>query len=547
MKGRSGMKRLKRRDLFWLLLAQALALWAVMLFQHSPGYMDADYYTVMGRQLARGSDAEPFIWNFLDDPTGLPHPGFAYWQPLPAMLASAGMRVWGMSFAAARLPFAILALFVPWLTALLAFRLTERRDLALLSGALAVASGFYLPYSAVPESFTPLMVLGALFFLLLLSRERNPFGDLFRPWRLGGRIVARFLGIGYLPALALGLVVGMMWLTRAEGWLWLLAALAALAIMRERRLSDYAWVLVGCFLLVFPWMLRNLREFGSVFAPGGLRTLWLTDYNEIFVYPASKLNFAHWWASGLRAILRARMHASATNLLSAFAVQGEVIWLPFILLGAWALRRKAVVRIALAMELILWLVFSLVFPFSGERGGFFHACAALQPLWWALAPLGLARALKPLAKRRRWNGAEALKVLGWGFVGVALLLTVLAVHRRVIGNDPTAPVWDKQTRLYVRFSDALRRYGASGGDVVLVNNPPGFTLATGFRTVVIPDGGVEEVTAVAKRYGARYWVLEVGHPPQLNHYYCHPDYVPKPWRYLGDVALNPLFVLEGER
>jgi len=541
------MKRLKRRDIFWLLIAQALALWAVMLFQHSPGYMDADYYTVMGGQLARGSDAEPFIWNFLDDPTGLPHPGFAYWQPLPAMVAAAGVRIWGMGFAAARLPFAILALFVPWLTALLAFRLTERRDLALLSGALAVASGFYLPYLTVPESFTPLMVLGALFFLLLLGWERKPLGDLLHPWRIGRKFLARVLGIGHLPALALGLVVGMMWLARAEGWLLLLAALAALALSRERRFSAYAWVLLGCFLLTFPWMLRNLREFGSLFAPGGLRTLWLTNYNEIFVYPASKLNFAHWWESGLKAIVQARVRAGATNLLSAFAVQGEVIWLPFALLGVWVLRRKAVVRVALGMELVLWLLFSLVFPFSGERGGFFHAGAALQPFWWALAPLGLVHALQPLAKRRGWKSAEALKMLGWGFVGIAVLLTVLAVQRRVIGDDPTAPAWDKETRLYLRFGEALRRYGASEDDIVLVNNPPGFTFATGFRTVVIPDGGVEDVTTVAKRYGARYWVLEVGHPPQLNHYYCHPVYVPKPWRYLGDVALNPLFVLEAEK
>jgi len=536
---------MKRRDVFWLLIAQALALWAVMLFQNSPGYMDSAYYTVMGQQLAHGSDAEPFIWNFLDDPSGLPHPGFAYWQPLPAMIAAAGVRSWGDGFAAARIPFALLALFAPWLTALLAFRLTERRDLALLSGALAVVSGFYLPYLPVPESFTPLMVLGALFFLFLLSWERKPLGVLLRPWRLGGRLVARILGIGYLPALTLGLVVGMMWLTRAEGWLWLLAALAALALSRERRLSAYAWVLLGCFLLVFPWMLRNLSEFGSIFAPGGLRTLWLTNYNEIFVYPASKLTFTHWWKSGLKAILRARLHAGGTNLVSAFAVQGGVIWLPFALLGAWELRRKAIVQIALAMETILWLVFSLVFPFAGERGGFFHAGAALQPLWWALAPLGLALALKPLARWRKWNAGEAFRVIGWGFVGVSLLLTVLVVHRRVIGTDPTEPVWDKDTRLYLRFGEALRHYGASNGDIVLVNNPPGFTLATGFRTVVIPDGGVKDVTAVAKRYGARYWVLEVGHPRQLNHYYCHPAFVPAPWHYLGDVALNPLFVLEG--
>ena len=32
---------------------------------------------------------------------------------------------------------------------------------------------------------------------------------------------------------------------------------------------------------------------------------------------------------------------------------------------------------------------SLLFPFASVSGGFFHAGTAFQPLWFALAPLGL--------------------------------------------------------------------------------------------------------------------------------------------------------------
>jgi hypothetical protein len=49
----------------------------------SPGYMDADYYFATGQELSRGHGfIEPFLWNYLDDPAGLPHPSHLYWLPL---------------------------------------------------------------------------------------------------------------------------------------------------------------------------------------------------------------------------------------------------------------------------------------------------------------------------------------------------------------------------------------------------------------------------------------------------------------------------------
>ena len=45
----------------------------IAVYQSTPGYMDADYYFGGGLQLVTGHGfTEPFIWNFLNDPTGLP-------------------------------------------------------------------------------------------------------------------------------------------------------------------------------------------------------------------------------------------------------------------------------------------------------------------------------------------------------------------------------------------------------------------------------------------------------------------------------------------
>ncbi len=68
----------------------------VAIFQDSPGYMDADYYYAGGVRLAQGFGfSDPFLWNFLDDPQGLPHPSHTYWMPLPSILVMLGMALSG--------------------------------------------------------------------------------------------------------------------------------------------------------------------------------------------------------------------------------------------------------------------------------------------------------------------------------------------------------------------------------------------------------------------------------------------------------------------
>jgi hypothetical protein len=367
--------------------------------------------------------------------------------------------------------------------------------------------------------------------------------DALHPLRLGGHWLGKRLA-RWQP-LVLGLLAGLMYLTRAEGFLWLLAAWGGLALTRHRRFADYLWVLLGYAVLVVPWLIRNMAVFGALSAPGGWRALWLTNYNELFAYPASQLTFSHWWASGWKAIVDARLHAAAANLLSALAVQGAVVWLPLVLVGLWRLRNDRRVQIGAGMWLALWLLMSLVFPFPGERGGFFHAGAAVQPLLWATAPTGLVALLRPLARWRGWRWPEALHVLGWGLVAVAVLLTMIVVQRRVIGPVPSEPSWDDPARAYVRYGKGLTMLGVPPDAVVLVNNPPGFTLMTGHPTVVVPDGDTDVVAAVARRYGARYWVLEANHPRPLDHFYCHPLTIPPPWRFLGMVdRYTPAFVLE---
>jgi hypothetical protein len=87
--------------------------WALQLTQ--PTYMDAYYYTTNGRQLSEGAGFEEnIIWQFLDEPEGVPTPSHTYWMPLTSIIASIGYRLAG-TFRAAQIPFVLMGGLLPLL------------------------------------------------------------------------------------------------------------------------------------------------------------------------------------------------------------------------------------------------------------------------------------------------------------------------------------------------------------------------------------------------------------------------------------------------
>ena len=473
--------------------------------------MDSEYYFAGGLRLAQGhSFSEMLVWNYLgvrpNDLAQLPQPSHGYWMPLTSMLAALGMWLTGsQQFWAGRLGFLGLAALLPVFTAALSFSFTRQRGQAWLAGLLAVFSAFYFPYTATTDAFGPYMLFGVLFWLLL---RWDPSGN---GWRQ------------LLFPLGLGALAGGMHLSRADGLLWLsVAGLAAVwhgspdksrteSIRTDwpNRAVQAALCGLGYLLIMGPWLLRNQNVFGTLLSPGGSQALWMTDYNELFIYPASLLTLQRWWASGLGAILRDRAWAFGLNLQTAIAVQGEVFLLPLILAGLWKLRRETSVRWGVFAWLLTFGVMTLVFPYAGARGGFFHSGAAFQPLFWAVAPIGLEAFLAWGGRVRRWNLAQARRVFQTALVLLAVLLSGFVFYNRVIGEDFSQPGWNRGEQKYMRLEQELAALGAQPGDVVMVNNPPGYFLASQRPAISIPYGGLSTLLSVAERYQAQYLLVEL--------------------------------------
>lgn len=488
----------------------------VTVFQSSPGYMDADYYMAGGVSLAQGSGfKEFFIWNYLNDPKGIPHPSHAYWMPLASIVSALGMMVTGLeNFSSARIFFVIIAAAIAPLTACLSYSIYRVRDYALLAGIFAVIPGFYLAYLGTTDSFGINMVLGCIWLLIVGFRG----------------------SFNLLKFSILGIVSGLLHLGRADGIIWFILGIIFIftTSLRESlkdkpqgrftKLAIAICALVGGYLLIMgPWMLRNLSVFGTLLSPGGLRTLWLINYDDLFAYPGNQVTFARWLASGIPEIVGARWHALTVNLQTAIAVQGKIFLAPLMIAGLWKVRDHRSVKMGGIYWLVTLFIMTAIFPEVGWRGGFFHSGAAIQPLLWAAAPAGLAAFITLGVRIRRWDYRQAWRFFRIGSIVLVVLLTFVSVGRRVTGSIESSNVWDQSTQVYTQIEAEFAAMGISKDEIVMVNNPPGFYLATGRFAISIPNGDIDTTLAAAERYNAKYIILEPNHPKGMEIVFNDPE------------------------
>ena len=508
-----------------------LVPFGVSRFQTMPGYMDADYYFAGGIQLAEGKGfTEPYLWNYLDDPQGLPHPSHTYWMPLASIVSAIGMWITGQStYAAGRASFILLSACIPLLTASLAYDVSRQTRLAMVSGLLSIFPLYYTPFMPVPDNYALYMTFGSIFLLLAPRRET------------------------WIPV-ALGALAGLLTLARSDGLLWL--GLAGLTVMwkastrQDGTRTNFAeWLksvifagllaLVGYLLVMGGWHVRNMNLFDSFMTPGGGRLLWLENYNQTFIYPPENLNRDGFIQAGWDAAWEDRGMAFDANFGNMFAAQGGIFLFPFILIGLWNLRNDLRTKIAVTGWLILFIVMTVIFPFAGSRGSFFHAGAAFQPYWWVVAPIGLDLVTQWVRKRGLFTDPNAPLFFQVILVMLAIIMTGYLVHFRVIASG-----WAKDDVIYPQVEEKLIENGINSGDVVIVRNPPGYFLASARPAVSLPFGDESTILAVAEKFGARYLILEKdGTFDSIQDLYDGPENNPS-FHYLGEVDGARLYEIE---
>ena len=517
----SSLSPLSRRDYLILFALALLVALVVAALQPVPGYMDADYYYAGGKQLASGHGfTEPFLWNYLNHPQGLPQPSNSYWNPLASIVAAGGMVLTGKTnFLSARIGFILMAALAPLTVAALAYRISRKRGLAFLAGLLTIFSGYYLSFIVTTDNYSLYMLVGALYFLLL-DRLTLP------------------------KSILLGVLAGAFNLARGDGLLWLPLTLLAVIVLAYRqaeanplrtRLSRSAsngfLALLGYLLVMGAWFARNLAVFGAAMPPGSGYVLWMTSYNQIFSFTPELFTFQSWVASGLQEAVRARAAAVWQNLGTAFFAEGMIFLAPLIIVGVWKERRTFRVQLGVFGWLSMLFAESLLFPFASVNGGFFHAGTAFQPLWFAIAPLGLDICLRRISEKAR-RPARFTRIVPTILLFIMILFSAELVKIRVVDSG-----WNEGEYLYLQANQFLAARNAKADAIVMVRNPPAYFVMTGRRAIVVPDGDAQALLAASRKFNASYVILEqIGSSSPLYDLYEHPEAYPEfiPLGVIGD-------------
>jgi hypothetical protein len=479
--------------------------------------MDASYYFATGQQIATGKGAtEPFVWNYLNDPQTISNPAFAYWMPLPAILSALGMWLLrSSSFFAARIPYIALAAFIPVLTIFLAARFTNHKLLLLFTGIISLFSGAYLPYLTITETFVPYFILGGLFFIVTYF--------LFKE---GNKPPAKLL------IFILGLLAGLMHLTRADGILWLPGGFVLVWFSITTRNGEKAragkfmslipFLLFGYLLIMAGWFVRNVLVFGHLFPTGSNLSLWFSQYDDLFTYPATSLSLQSFLAGGVNHILSVRGKAGLYNLESLIGVVGNILLFPFMLAGLWKTRKSEVTKFCLFMIAFLFCLMTLVFPFAGYRGGFFHSMSAFQIYLWVMAVAGIEVVVAWTIKKLRWVEKKArilfVTLLSMSVIVMTCMTFIQKTQPLATGGNG----WDSPYEQFQQVHGYIAEINHSEDFTVMVNDSPGYYAATGGEAIQLASTTYSGIVELMRHFEVNYLLVDSNIPESIETLFSLP-------------------------
>ena len=448
-----------------------------------PGYTDAYYYADVAARFARGLGlSADFVWNPIEL-GALPVISHKFWMPLATVAQGAGIASLGSllgDFRAAQTAILLFAALVPLAAYASARSLGTSERAGLAAAAFVGLGGLFAPAWVSLDGFAPAALVGALFFIAL---ARAAAGDL----RAG---------------IACGVLVGLLYLTRAEGAL-CGVALLWLALHPASRRPGIAGAAVA-LLIGGAWLLRDI----SAGLPPDLfaRTALLVRYDDFFRVASPTLDA---YLRTLPDALGAKLAALLTNAVTfLFAFSLVLIW-PLVR-GVRDLWGRAEVRAWGALGILVFAAQSLVWTLHSTRGSYFHSLAAFFPFGVAIAVAGGERLL---ASRR----PDSARAWTWGALLAVAVLSAAAVSQ-----------WDTSFNAGARTRAAA--LDAIPDGPFLAIDAAAWRWLSGRSVFVTPADGLDAATCLPGQ-GWRSIVLEEAHFAAYDDLYrgvSRPDWLGAP-------------------
>jgi hypothetical protein len=481
-----------------LLYGLAFLVRALFMVQYpDPGYPDSYYYVDVARAIAAGHGLSvDFVWIFgevggrLPENPVLPIPSNAHWLPLASFVQAPFVLALGPTAIASALPMVLIGSLAGPLTWLIARDVGASRTVQLGAGVLGAIPAAGTVFMAQPENFA---IFQPLVAATLWLAARGLRGDR-RAYVLAGLLVG-LASIARNDAFLLGGAVGLVFvIDRIRAW-------------RLRRPAALSWsAAVGCFglylLVVAPWWLRQLSEFGSISPTASTGSaLWLTSYRQWNSITADT-SLAAFMAQGAEAIVASRFFGFVAAVANFAVIIGSVILVPFMAWGAWRRRGSDDFLPWFLYVLIMFAGATFIFPLHVPGGAFIHSAVGMAPHGYVLALEGMAALVHSIARRRpAWRPEQAVPVFTWALV--AFVVVTAFVYAPIAQSTWAA---DRAPRLALAVE--LDRLGVAPSDRLMTVDAAGFKYFTGRGGVVSPDDPIDTIRAVAEGYQIRWLVLE---------------------------------------
>ncbi|MEI7554381.1 hypothetical protein [Candidatus Chlorohelix sp.] len=515
-------------------------------FYSQPGYTDAYYYMNSAIQFWNGKGfRDDYIWNYLARPlpeSVIGNPSHSYWMPFTSWLIAVGYSLtFGENFWAGRLPNMLLTALIPPLSYRLGMAVGGIRY-GWLAGGLAIFCGFYAPVFSMPDNHAPYAFI-SLLFLMLTAEWIKPGSLLPMPRK-------------FIP-IALGLLATIAYLTRVDGvFLLLVPPLCLLLLKQGINWRGIALMFGVAALTVIPWNARNFIVSGQLFPGGGAKTIFLRDYNDFFSFD-KPLDLAYYlnitdpspqW--GIGALLMSKLEALWQNLL-IIARPAIIMFTPFALIGLFSRKRSdnsmvatlyngALWRNSLLLPftvylLILYIIMSLIFTFPSYRGSVYHSGGGLVPYISVAIAAGIdlvacwwSKLSRPHAEQNRRNFLAFVVMLGAILISIGWTLSQSAN-------------WDTDYRELQQVNEWLDS-NTPRGLMVMTPDPTAYWYANRKPSIIINSDPLDIVLQVAKRYDARYLLLQPIATPAMTALY--QDKASPGLKYLVTIGTTQIYQIE---
>jgi 4-amino-4-deoxy-L-arabinose transferase-like glycosyltransferase len=486
----------------------------VALTAETPGRNDGLVYYHVAQSLVAGEGlSQPYIWNYLAFPRGLPTPAFGYWMPLATFLCAGSMSIFGTSIWAALLPNALLVAVLSVMAARVVGRLGGSTLWCFFAAFAVALSPLAIKYGTTTQAVLPSAVFGCG-ALMVAGR-----------WWDGKSIPS-----GWYEYFGAGLLVGLASLGRGDGQLVLVVVLISLlGSLRHtgtirKSFKPVILVIFGMLLVMAPWGARNISVFGVPSPPGAAKALLAVEYEDIYSYaktPTAK--------DYLAAASDDPLGFLATKAKAAGSIGTKFLMLygPLVLVAVLARSRRRLSGwfvVGLGHLVVCWMFYSFVGTEVGPTSAPKASLVAL-PL---LAGVG-ASGLSVMSGRRRVVVASLLLFLiAWSAIPMVQL-----VRNRYMDH-----AW---------VGEAVLAGSGEGTPVVMSRKPWRIWEDVGLGAIQLPNDDLEDIVAAAEEFGANYLLLRFAAEREaLAGIYSGTQFDPR-FEWMAESGSQKLFLLHVDK